>query len=65
MQGIMAQVEHLNRLWSCENSDIQNGIVRNLWGFRSFVTSGWGAIHSPLTITKGVDLEMPGRVRWC
>ena len=25
------------------------------------MTSDWGAVHSPLAITDGLDLEMPGR----
>ena len=29
--------------------------------FEGFVTTDWGAVDSPLAITKGVDLEMPGR----
>lgn len=46
---------------SCENSAIQNGIVRGLWAFSGFITSDWGAIHSPVDLSRGADMEMPGR----
>ncbi len=60
--SVMCAYQQVNGVWSCENSEIQNGILRGRWGFQGFVTSDWGAVHSPLAITKGVDLEMPGRV---
>ena len=29
-------------------------------GFKGFVTSDWGAVHSVLFINQGLDMEMPG-----
>jgi beta-glucosidase len=60
--SVMCAFNKVNHAWSCENSEIQNRILRGRWGFQGFVTSDWGAVHSPLAITKGVDLEMPGRL---
>lgn len=60
--SVMCAYNKVNGAWSCENSEIQNGILRGRWGFQGFVTSDWGAVHSALAITKGVDLEMPGRL---
>jgi beta-glucosidase len=59
--SVMCAYNRINGPWSCENAELQNGILRGMWGFRGFVTSDWAAVHSPLAITKGVDLEMPGR----
>ena len=59
--SVMCAYNKINGPWSCENAELQNGILRGMWGFRGFVTSDWAAVHSPLAITKGVDLEMPGR----
>jgi beta-glucosidase len=59
--SVMCAYNQINGAWACENSELQNGILRGQWGFRGFVTSDWGAVHSPLAITKGLDLEMPGR----
>lgn len=60
--SVMCAYNRINGLRSCENSAIQDGILRARWGFQGFITSDWGALRSPLDITKGVDLEMPGRL---
>jgi beta-glucosidase len=60
--SVMCAYNKVNGHWSCANSDIQDDVLRGLWGFRGFVTSDWGAVHSTLDITDGVDLEMPGRM---
>ena len=57
----MCAYNRVNGPWACENGKLQNGILREAWGFGGFVTSDWGAVHSPLAITQGLDLEMPGR----
>lgn len=59
--SVMCAYNRINGHWACENTDLQNGILRKSWGFGGFVTSDWGAVHSPLAITQGLDLEMPGR----
>jgi beta-glucosidase len=59
--SIMCGYHRINGFWACENAEIQNGILRGQWGFQGFITSDWGAVHGPLAITRGVDLEMPGR----
>jgi beta-glucosidase len=59
--SIMCGYHRINGFWACENAEIQNGILRGQLGFQGFITSDWGAIHGPLAITRGVDLEMPGR----
>ena len=59
--SVMCSYNQINGRWACENSGIQNKILRSQFGFQGFVTSDWGAIHSPEAILMGVDLEMPGR----
>jgi beta-glucosidase len=59
--SLMCAFNRINGLWACENSELQNGLLRQQWGFQGFVTSDWGATHSTGAITKGLDLEMPGR----
>ena len=60
--SVMCAYNQVNGRRSCENSAIQDGILRGRWGFQGFITSDWGALRTPLDITKGVDLEMPGRL---
>ncbi len=59
--SVMCAYNMINGSWGCENGELQNDILRRQWGFKGFVTSDWGAVHSPGAITKGLDLEMPGR----
>ena len=59
--SVMCAYNRINGPWACENGNLQNGILREAWGYGGFVTSDWGAVHSPLAITQGLDLEMPGR----
>jgi len=59
--SLMCAYNQVNGVFSCENSEILNDLLRGRWGFRGFVTSDWGAVHSPMAILRGVDLEMPGR----
>jgi beta-glucosidase len=58
--SIMCAYNKLNGPYSCENTQVQNEIVRTHWGFGGFITSDWGATHSTEAIIKGLDLEMPG-----
>jgi len=59
--AVMCAYSRVNGPWSCDNPDLLDGMLRGQWGFRGFVTSDWGAVHGPLAILKGLDLEMPGR----
>ncbi len=61
VSSVMCAYNQVNGDWACENSDLQDRILRGLWGFQGFVTSDWGALHTPAAITNGMDLEMPGR----
>jgi beta-glucosidase len=59
--SIMCAYNTINGAPACENEELENEIVRKQWGFQGIVVSDWGAIHTPLAIQKGADLEMPGR----
>lgn len=47
-------------VYCCENDVLMNQILRKDWGFRGFVTSDFGAVHSTAnTVLHGCDVEMP------
>ncbi len=58
--SIMGAYNKVNDLYCCENKHLLNDIL-NEWGFKGFVVSDWGAVHSTVkTLNAGCDLEMPG-----
>jgi beta-glucosidase len=59
--SVMCAYNTINGAPACENPGLENEILRKRWGFQGFVVSDWGAIHTPLAVRKGSDLEMPGR----
>ena len=59
--SVMCAYNRVNGFGSCENAILQNEVLRGQWSFRGFVASDWGAVHGPEAITRGLDLEMPGR----
>ena len=60
VSSIMCSYNKLNRSFACGNSDSLQTILKDELGFKGFVTSDWGAVHSTLFINKGLDMEMPG-----
>lgn len=58
--SIMCSYNKINGAYACNNPDTLIGILRDQVGFRGFVTSDWGANHTPYFVKDGLDLEMPG-----
>ena len=58
--SIMCSYNKINGAYACNNPDTLITILRDEIGFRGFVTSDWGANHTPLFVKDGMDLEMPG-----
>ena len=61
--SIMCSYNRINGVWACGNADTQKTILKNEIGFRGFITSDWGAVHSADFINQGLDMEMPGATR--
>ena len=62
VSSIMCSYNKLNGTFACGNSDTLKTLLRGELGFRGFVTSDWGAVHSVQFINHGLDMEMPGIV---
>lgn len=59
--SIMAAYNKVNGQYSAENNHLINDILKGEWGFKGFIMSDWGAVHSTVpTALNGLDLEMPG-----
>ena len=60
VSSIMCSYNKLNGAFACDNTDTLKTILRGELGFKGFVTSDWGAVHSVQFINHGLDMEMPG-----
>jgi beta-glucosidase len=57
---IMCSYNKVNGAYSCGNADTLQKLLKREIGFQGFVTSDWGATHSPTFVNDGLDLEMAG-----
>ena len=60
VSSIMCSYNRINGPFACGNADPLKTLLRGQLGFRGFVTSDWGAVHSVSFINEGLDMEMPG-----
>lgn len=54
--SVMCAYNKINGVQGCENSFLLNDVLRRDWGYKGFVMSDWGAVHSP-SIPQGLDQE--------
>jgi beta-glucosidase len=62
VSSVMCSYNRVNGTFACGNSDTLQTILKGELGFKGFVTSDWGGVHSALYINHGLDMEMPGKV---
>ncbi|MFJ6216887.1 glycoside hydrolase family 3 C-terminal domain-containing protein [Streptomyces sp. NPDC092296] len=59
--SVMCSYSAVNGPMACENGPLQNGVLKNDFGFTGFITSDWGGTHSTVaSANNGLDMEMPG-----
>ena len=59
--SIMCSYNQLNNSYACQNSYLQNYLLKNELGFQGFVMSDWSAQHSGVSSAlAGLDMTMPG-----
>jgi beta-glucosidase len=44
--SVMCSYNLVNGRWACENDYLLNKVLKGDWGFKGFVMSDWGAVHS-------------------
>jgi beta-glucosidase len=58
--SLMGAYNKVNGTYCCENAVLLDQILKKDWGFKGFVTSDFGAVHSTAaSALAGLDLEMP------
>ncbi len=58
--AVMDAYNKVNGFFCTENSDLNEKLLKDEWGFDGVLMSDWGATHSALGPAKaGLDLEMP------
>jgi beta-glucosidase len=60
VSSIMCSYNRVNGAFACGNSDTLQTILKGEMGFKGFVTSDWGGVHSVTFLNHGLDMEMPG-----
>lgn len=61
--AIMCSYNQVNNSYSCQNSKLLNGLLKDELGFQGFVMSDWGAqLTGTASALAGLDMTMPGNV---
>ena len=53
--SVMCSYNLINGRWGCENDYLLNKVLKGDWGFKGFVMSDWGAVHSTGSANDGLD----------
>ena len=54
--SVMCAYNKINMVHACENQFLLNDVLRRDWGYKGWVMSDWGAVHS-VSIHQGLDQE--------
>ena len=55
--AVMCGLNRVNGVYACGNDTLLNQILKREWGFKGWVMSDWGAMHSVQDATNGLDQE--------
>ncbi len=60
--AVMCSYNRVHGVYACENDALLNGLLKRDFGFRGYVMSDWGALHSAAPAANaGLDQESAGR----
>jgi beta-glucosidase len=57
--SVMSSYNKVNGTYASENPDILTNVLRKDFGFKGFVMSDWGGVHSAAALKAGNEMEMP------
>jgi beta-glucosidase len=55
--SVMCSYNRINGVYGCGNDYLLNQILKKDWGYKGFVMSDWGAVHSLDFAMKGLDQQ--------
>ena len=56
--AVMCSYNRVNKVYACENDFLLNQVLKQDWGYKGFVLSDWGAVHSTVdSAVNGLDQE--------
>lgn len=55
--SVMCAYNLVNGVYACENDQLLNKTLKRDWGYKGWVMSDWGAVHSLGAITNGLDQQ--------
>jgi beta-glucosidase len=56
--AVMCAYNRINGVYSCENDWLLNQVLKTDWGFKGYVMSDWGAVHSTVAASvSGLDQQ--------
>jgi beta-glucosidase len=55
--AIMCAYNKVNGVYACENEALLGGVLKGDWGYKGWVMSDWGAVHSTVNAAKVLDHE--------
>jgi beta-glucosidase len=59
--SVMCAYNRINGDYACENDFLLNKVLKQDWGYKSYVMSDWGAVHSSAkAVNAGLDQESAG-----
>ena len=55
--AVMCAYNRVGGTYACENRFLLSDVLRRGWGYRGFVMSDWGAVHSTQALVAGLDQQ--------
>lgn len=55
--SVMCAYNLVNGTFACENAFLLRDVLRRDWGYKGFVMSDWGSVHSTASILAGLDQQ--------
>lgn len=55
--AVMCAYNKVNGVYACENEALLGGVLKGDWGYKGWVMSDWGAVHSTVAAARVLDHE--------